>query len=113
MKRRDLFAMLGGTAATAALPVAASALQGTRVRGIAVLAGANSISQPREETFKKTLAALGWIEGRNLRIDCRPLSNDLDRIRAAVAEVVGRRPCIPRLVSYLKRECSKLAYDQP
>jgi hypothetical protein len=41
---------------------------------------------------KKTLAALGWIEGRNLRIDYRPLSNDLDRIRATVAEVVGTAP---------------------
>jgi putative ABC transport system substrate-binding protein len=52
----------------------------------------NPANQSRLDAFKQALAALGWIEGRSLRIDFRPISNDPNHLRAAVAELVGLTP---------------------
>ena len=42
--------------------------------------------------LQEALAKLGWIEGRNLRIDRRFGAGDPDRIRAYAAELVGLAP---------------------
>jgi putative ABC transport system substrate-binding protein len=90
MKRREFIAALGGAAAW---PLVARAQQTERVRRIGVMHSSPPVIwQPREEAFKEALAELGWIEGRNLRIDYRPVSSDPDRLRAAVSELVALAP---------------------
>ena len=43
-------------------------------------------------TFREAIAKLGWIEGLNLRIEVRAGASDLNRIRAAAAELVALAP---------------------
>jgi putative tryptophan/tyrosine transport system substrate-binding protein len=92
MKRRDFIAGLGGAAAW---PLVARAQQDTRVRRVAVL-GPQYENQPQTEangvTFRNELAKLGWAEGRNLQIDVRYGRDDVDRMRANAAELVGLAP---------------------
>jgi putative ABC transport system substrate-binding protein len=69
MKRRDFIMLLGGAAAW---PLAARAQQAERTRRVGVLVqGRENPSQPYIAAFREELAKLGWIEGRNLRIDLR------------------------------------------
>jgi putative ABC transport system substrate-binding protein len=94
--RRDFISLLGGAVAW---PLAARAQQGERVRRIAglflqgpenrgVATGTDPIFTLWEE-----LAKLGWIEGRNLRIDLRfAAAADLDRIKAYAMELVSLDP---------------------
>jgi putative ABC transport system substrate-binding protein len=93
MKRRDFITLLGGAAAW---PLAARAQPVDRVRRIAVLIGAYSQTdregQARVTAFFDTLQRLGWIDGRNLRIEYRWGGGDVDRIKAAAAEVIRSTP---------------------
>src|SRR5436309_2359734 len=66
MQRRELIALLGGAAS--AWPLRAHAQQGGRVRRIGWLTaglGTANLGQLRLNAFKRGLADLGWIEGRN------------------------------------------------
>ena len=42
--------------------------------------------------FTQALAGLGWTDGRNVRIDLRSHSGDINRIRALAQELVGLQP---------------------
>jgi putative ABC transport system substrate-binding protein len=69
MKRREFITLIGGVAA--AWPLAAHAQPAERVRRIAVLmnnAEDDPEGQARAEAFRQGLQALGWIEGKNLRV---------------------------------------------
>jgi putative tryptophan/tyrosine transport system substrate-binding protein len=72
MRRREFMAALGGVAA--GWPLAARAQPQDRVRRLGVLMG-NRQSDPVGQAFGaalgQRLGALGWHEGRNLRIDWR------------------------------------------
>jgi putative ABC transport system substrate-binding protein len=71
MKRRAFIGLLGGAAAW---PVIARAQQGDRVRRIGVLVGLSQDDpgmKPRLDALHQELDRLGWVEGRNLRIDRR------------------------------------------
>jgi putative ABC transport system substrate-binding protein len=90
MRRREFITALGGGAV--AWPVAARAQQDGRVRRIGVLAG--GVQNDRDEqanlgALLEHLAKLGWVEGRNLRIDLRWGVGDVERMRAAAAELVS------------------------
>jgi putative ABC transport system substrate-binding protein len=85
MRRREFFNLLGGVAAW---PLAARAQQDGQVRRIAALVGNERSFAP----FREEIAKLGWIEGRNLRIDLRLYASDPNRIRAVAAELVGPAP---------------------
>jgi putative tryptophan/tyrosine transport system substrate-binding protein len=70
--RRDFITLLGGAAV--AWPFAPRAQQGERVRRLGVLAGQNDddpATRAGLAALREGLAKLGWIEGRNLRIDLR------------------------------------------
>src|SRR6516165_3828401 len=72
MIRRQFITLLGG--AVAAWPLAARAQQGERMRRIGVLMGwPESDPEARLEraAFVQELQKLGWLDGRNLRIDTR------------------------------------------
>jgi putative tryptophan/tyrosine transport system substrate-binding protein len=93
MKRREFISLLGGAAA--AWPLAARAQQGGRMRQIGVLhtsAADDTHGKARNAAFLQALAQLGWIEGRNVRIDIRWGAADAERIRRYVAEVVALAP---------------------
>ena len=94
MKRRQFISLLGGAAA-AAWPVAARAQQGERVRRVGVLVGfrANDPQgEARVAAFRQGLQALGWIDGRNLRIDLSWGAGDADSVRNRAAEVMSLAP---------------------
>ena len=95
VKRREFIALLG--AAAAAWPLAARAQQAEQMRRIAVLmnnAEEDPEGQARAEAFRRGLQALGWIEGKNLRIDWYWTAGDIGRTRSSVTELAGRPPDI-------------------
>jgi putative ABC transport system substrate-binding protein len=92
MNRRDMIALIGSAAAW---PVAARAQQHDRVRRLGMLIGGSADDpgwQRYTAAFREALAKLGWIDGVNLSIDLGFAAGDLDRARAAAAELVGLGP---------------------
>ena len=92
MRRRDFITFLGGAAA--AWPLAASAQQPERIRRIGVLmayAKDNPEVQARIAAFIDGLQQLGWIDGRNAKIEYRWETGDL---RKAATELVTLSPDI-------------------
>jgi ABC-type uncharacterized transport system substrate-binding protein len=93
VKRREFITLLGGAAV--GWPLAAGAQQSERVRRIGVLmpsAADDPEYQARMTAFLQGLAQLGWLDGRNLRIDTRWAVADADRIRKYAAELVALAP---------------------
>jgi putative ABC transport system substrate-binding protein len=89
VRRRQFIAGLGSAAAS---PLAARAQQAERVRRIGVLmsGGENDpLAKARTSAFRQALADLGWTDGRNVRIDLRWGSGDINRLRAFAQEFVG------------------------
>jgi hypothetical protein len=77
MRRREFITLLGGAAAW---PVAARAQQPERVRLIGVLmafAESDPAAQSDVAGFRDELKKLGWMEGKNLRIELRWGAGDL------------------------------------
>ena len=90
MKRREFITLLGGAAA--AWPLAARAQQGERVRRIGAILGGAGSGRSDIAAFQQALQQLGWIDGRNVRIDYRfGLGNAAD-IRRHTAELVALAP---------------------
>ena len=83
MKRRTFIAGLGSAAAW---PVVALAQQPAQMRRIGMLIPADE-NDPRISTtvsvFTQALADLGWTDGRNVRMDARWGSADINRIRGS------------------------------
>jgi putative tryptophan/tyrosine transport system substrate-binding protein len=93
MRRREFITLLGGTVAT--WPLAAGAQQSERTRRIGVLsslAETDVEAQAWDTAFRKRLAELGWIEGRNVRIDYRWAAGSVDRMRLFASELVQLNP---------------------
>jgi putative ABC transport system substrate-binding protein len=92
MRRRDFITLLGGAATSWPLP-AARAQQPERMRLIgALISGTEGISegQSRLSAFTDGLQQLGWINGRNVRIETR-WATDATRNRQA-EELVAQAP---------------------
>ena len=89
LKRREFITLLGGAAAS--WPLAAGAQQTDRVRRVGWLF-AGEDGDPRLSWFVERLGELGWIEGRNLRMDTRTTAGDPDRIRMFARELVDLKP---------------------
>jgi putative ABC transport system substrate-binding protein len=90
IKRREFITLLGGAAAW---PLAARAQQDGRMRRVGVLEGVdddNPMAQPRRTTFRQALERLGWVEGRNVRLDYRYGAGALQRYQTYAKEL--RRP---------------------
>jgi putative tryptophan/tyrosine transport system substrate-binding protein len=92
VKRREFIAGLGGAAAW---PVVARAQQLERVRRVSVLMQ-NAEDDPSANgylsAFTQGLAELGWIDGRNLRMDVRWAAGSVERMRMFAKELVGLHP---------------------
>jgi putative tryptophan/tyrosine transport system substrate-binding protein len=90
--RRAFLTLLGGAAAW---PLTARAQQGEPMRRIGVLmslAADDAEGQARLAAFSQGLQQLGWIDGRNVRIDTRWGAGDADRTRRYAAELVALAP---------------------
>jgi putative ABC transport system substrate-binding protein len=93
MRRREFMTALGGAAV--AWPLTARAQQGERVRRVGVLVGfrANDPQgEARVAALRQGLQALGWIDGRNLRIDLSWGAGDADSVRKRAAEMMALAP---------------------
>ena len=97
MKRREFLALVGGAAAMP-LPWSRNAdaqqAEPTRLIG-AMVAGTNereAKTHPWFMAFRKGLAELGWIEGRNVRFELRWPAGDRNRGQMIAKELVGLRP---------------------
>jgi len=92
MRRREILTLLG--VGVAAWPFAALAQQSDRMRRIGFLIGVadDTNSRAMYEAFRQELQQLGWIDGRNVRIDARFGAGDPVRIRKYAAELVAFSP---------------------
>ena len=93
MRRRDFINGIAGS--VAAWPLDARAQQTDQVRRVGVLmnvAPEHPEGQPFVAAFRQALQRLGWIEGRNIRIDIRWGENDVDRDRKCAADLVALTP---------------------
>ena len=89
MRRRVFLTLLS---AAAAWPLAARAQQAGSVRRIGVLTGfaeSDPDVQSWVAAFRSALAKLGWLEGRNLRIELRWAGYDPDRMKTFAKELVA------------------------
>ena len=94
MRRRQFITLLGGAAVW---PFAAHAQPSDRMRRIAVLmnnAEDDPEGQARAAAFREGLQALGWTEGKNLRIDWYWTAGDIGRVRGNVTQLSGDTPDI-------------------
>ena len=90
MKRREFITLLCGTAV--GLPFAARAQQAERARRIGAIMGSTGTGRSDIAAFQQALQQLGWIDGRNVRIDYRfGLGNAAD-IRRHTADLVALAP---------------------
>ena len=94
MKRREFITLLGGAAA--AWPLIAQAQQPAQMRRVGVLesAGIETDQQAGVAVFKEVLRQLGWIDGRNVRVEVRWASADPARARKDAEELVALQPDI-------------------
>jgi putative ABC transport system substrate-binding protein len=91
MRRREFITLVGGAVAW---PLAARA-QGERPRRIGVLMPFSTddlVAQRRVLAFAQALAQLGWLDGRNVRVDIRWGAGDPERIRRLAAELAALAP---------------------
>src|SRR3954449_4828672 len=93
MRRRDFIKAIAGSAL--AWPLTARAQQGARMRRIGVLmpfAADNPQYQARTGAFAQGLMQLGWIDGRNVRIEYRASTGNAEEIRKYATELVALAP---------------------
>jgi putative ABC transport system substrate-binding protein len=89
--RRELIALLGGTAAT--WPLGVRAQQPEQMRRIGVLMGfaeSDRGAQSGVAGFREELRKLGWMEGRNINIDTRWAT--AESMQAFAKELVALQP---------------------
>lgn len=92
MRRREFIVGLSGAALA---PLTARAQQGERIRRVGTLLNADPADQEirkRFDAFRRGLEALGWIEGKNLRIESRWGVGDADRVQTYAQELVRLAP---------------------
>ena len=92
MRRGEFIALVGGAAM---FPLAARAQHGDPLRRLGVLLGWSAgapQARPFLAAFSNGLTELGWIEGRNIRIDYRWAGTDGELMRSFAKELIDLRP---------------------
>jgi ABC-type uncharacterized transport system substrate-binding protein len=96
MRRRDFIKVFAGSA-TAAWPLAVLAQQDERIRRIGVLmafAESDHEAQSWVAAFREELRKLGWTEGRNIEIDTRWATADVESMQRFAKEFVALQPSL-------------------
>ena len=91
--RREFITLLGGAAAAWPLPL--SAQQPDRMRRIGVLMAVAENDHEYQAflaAFREELQKLGWVEGRNIRIDTRWAALDADAMQRFAKELIALQP---------------------
>ena len=105
VKRREFITLLCGASAW---PLAAGAQQPERMRRIGILlpaAADDAVFQARLAAFYQALALLGWIIGRNVRIDTRWATTNAAEIRRHAAELAALAPDV--ILATATRPCRR------
>src|SRR5262245_37286595 len=92
LRRREFIGLLG---VAGAWPLAARAQQGERMPRIAVFSNRSADApdwQDRMAAFHRGLQELGWVIGRNIRIEHRVGFGDGEFLRRRAAELVELAP---------------------
>jgi len=92
MNRREVTAALGAAAAS---PLLALAQPGEQIRRVGVLMPFlqdDPAATAEVMALQQGLADLGWIEGRNVRIELRWHGGDVERAQALAKELVALKP---------------------
>ena len=92
MRRRDFIALLG---IAAAWPhgARAQASEPMRLIGMLTTLGSDdSEAQSRIDLFVQSLQQLGWVVGRNIKIELRQVGTEVDRALGYAAELVALAP---------------------
>jgi putative tryptophan/tyrosine transport system substrate-binding protein len=92
MRRRSFFSVIGGAAAW---PLVARAQQSDRMRLIGVLMGlaeSDPEAQSSLAAFWEQLRKLGWKEGRNIEINIRWATSDVEKMKRYAQELVALQP---------------------
>ena len=91
MIRREFVTLLGGAAVAG--PFAARAQPGERIWRIGYLSATDVPGEPqalsRRLIMEAALAKLGYVEGKNVRIERKLLSDQFERVNAAAAELLA------------------------
>src|SRR5436309_15831133 len=93
MRRREFITLVGGAAAT--WPLFARAQQAERMRRIGVLmdfAENNSRAHAHMAAFRDGLQKVGWMEGRNIRIDTRWAAFDAESRQRFAKDLIALQP---------------------
>ena len=91
MRRREFISLIGG----AGTATHGSRQQRDSVKYLGVLWGLaenDNVYEPYLSTFKQRLQDLGWIDGRNVRVEYRFTGGVTERIRVAARELVALAP---------------------
>jgi putative ABC transport system substrate-binding protein len=91
MRRREFIATLGGAVAW---PVVARGQQPAKVWRVGYLSAAspNEAEVALFDAFKVKLQELGYVEGKNLRLDVRRADGDIGRLPTLATELVATAP---------------------
>src|SRR5262245_36438717 len=93
MKRREFIALLGGAAAAWPRTARAQTKQMRRIGVLMPLAADDPVGQARIAALREGLEKLGWIEGRNIRIDTRwTTTGDVESMQRYAKELVALQP---------------------
>ncbi len=93
MRRREFITLVGSAAAT--WPLAARAQQSDRMRLIGVLMGlaeSDREAQSWVAAFREELQKLGWTEGRNIEINTRWATADVESMKRLAKELAALQP---------------------
>ena len=93
MRRREFITPLGGS--TVAWPLAAKAQQGERMRRIGVMMGLpddDRSGRRQADALRQGLQDLGWMDGRNIRIDFHWDVSHLGRAQVVAKDIIAVQP---------------------
>jgi putative ABC transport system substrate-binding protein len=90
--RRELIAGITGMAALGWPATVRAVAERVRLIGILMSIGDSPEGQSRISALRERLQALGWIDGRNVRMEIRWASGDAERMRVYSAELAALAP---------------------
>ncbi len=95
MRRREFIALLGGAVAPSGFWPRTARAQQTRMVGVLMNGKATEVAlQSNVTAFVQGLRDLGWVEGKNLRLEIRWNDGIAERAQNIAAELVALDPAV-------------------